>query len=154
MILGQLGQVMAFIAVTLATVIMPVAAYAVDAATVSASAAALQEAAATAALDAAQQLDTVDFRATGRIHVNSSAARSAAAAVIAAQVPAASLSALTVNGPEVAISVVEEVRLPIDFLPARFVHLQANASARLAAGYDSPSSRLLMARSNDSSGIL
>ncbi len=44
---------MAFIAVALAIVLMPLAAYAIDVRTVSAAAAALQEATATAALEAA-----------------------------------------------------------------------------------------------------
>src|SRR5258708_35686044 len=62
---GQRGQVMAFIAVALAIVLMPLAAYAIDVRTVSAAAATLQEATATAALEAAQQLDETGFRAGG-----------------------------------------------------------------------------------------
>ncbi|HEX9475870.1 MAG TPA: hypothetical protein VGA41_04385, partial [Candidatus Dormibacteraeota bacterium] len=96
MIRIQRGQVMAFVAVALAIVLMPVAAYAIDAATVSAAAAALQEATATAALEAAQQLDTNDFRAVGAMEVDVAAARKAAEAVLAAQALPVSLSSLTV----------------------------------------------------------
>ena len=142
MIRIQRGQVMAFVAVALAIVLMPVAAYAIDAATVSAAAAALQEATATAALEAAQQLDTNDFRAVGAMEVDVAAARKAAEAVLAAQALPVSLSSLTVSGAEVTVEASELVHLPFDFFPARIVRLEARASARLAGGYDSPSSRL------------
>ena len=138
----QGGQVMAFIAVALAIVLMPLAAYAIDAVVVSAAAASLQEATATAALEAAQQLDAMDFRASGAMTVDVGAARSVARAALAAEAPLASVSSVTVVGAEVAIVAGELVRLPIDFLPARTVRLEARASARLAAGYDKPSSRL------------
>jgi uncharacterized membrane protein len=138
----QHGQVMAFIAVSLALVLMPLAAYAIDAATVTSAAAALQEATATAAMAAAQQLDAVDFRSTGAIAVDAGAARTAARSVLAAEAPAASLGSLTVSGAEVTIESGEVIRLPFDFFPERLVQLEARASARLAAGYDRPSSRL------------
>lgn len=138
----QRGQVMAFIAVAVAIVLVPLAAYAIDAAVVSAAAASLQEATATAALDAAQQLDTKDFRASGAITVDAAAAGLAARAALAAEAPSAILSSVTVIGAEVTVAAGELVRLPFDFLPARTVRLEAHASARLAGGYDKPSSRL------------
>jgi Flp pilus assembly protein TadG len=138
----QQGQVMAFIAVALAIVLMPLAAYAIDVRTVSAAAATLQEATATAALEAAQQLDTTGFRAGGVITIDAAAARRVADAVLAAEAPSASLNALTVSGVEVTIRTGELVLLPLDFLPSRRVRLEARASARLAGGYDKPSSRL------------
>jgi len=138
----QHGQVMAFIAVSLALVLMPLAAYAIDAATVTSAAAALQEATATAAMVAAQQLDAVDFRSTGAIAVDAGAARTAARSVLAAEAPAASVGSLTVSGAEVTIEAGEVIRLPFDFFSERLVRLEARASARLAAGYDRPSSRL------------
>jgi len=141
----QRGQVMAFIAVSLALVLMPLAAYAIDSATVTAAAAALQEATATAAMAAAQQLDAVDFRSTGAIAVDAGAARTAARSVLAAEAPAASVGSLTVSGAEVTIEAGEVIRLPFDFFPERLVRLEARASARLAAGYDRPSSRLPLA---------
>ncbi len=139
---GQRGQVLAFIAVALAIVVMPVAAYAVDSATVSAAAAALEEATTTAALEASQQLDVMTFRTAGAITVDEGAARLVARAVLAAEVPRASITSVTVSGPEVMIAAGEYVQLPFDFFPERAVHLQARASARLAGGYDRPSSRL------------
>jgi hypothetical protein len=142
MMLTQRGQVMAFIAVALALVLMPLAAYAIDVATVSATAAALQEATAAAAIEAAQELDVINFRAGGALSVEVGAARRAASAVFAAQVPSASISSITVNGAEVTVSASEAVQLPLEFLPARRVRLEARATATLAGGYDRPSSRL------------
>jgi len=137
-ILGQRGQVLAFIAVALAIVVMPVAAYAVDSATVSAAAAALEEATATAALEASEQLDVVEFRTAGALAVDGTAARRIAQAVIAAEVPMATISSVSVSGAEVTIVAGEDIQLPFDFFPERSVHLQASASARLAGGYDRP----------------
>jgi len=139
---GQRGQVMAFIAMALALVVVPVAAYAVDAAAVSSAAAALEEATATAALEASQQLDVIVFRASGALIVDPLAARRVAQAVLAAEVPTASITSITARGAEITIATHEAVYLPFDFFPERAVHLQATASARLAGGYDRPSSRL------------
>jgi len=139
---GQHGQVMAFIAVALAIVLMPLAAYAIDISTVSAAASALQEATATAAIEAAQQLDSVGFRASGVLTVDAGVARRAAQGVFAAEAPSASVSSVTVSGAEVTVAAGELVQLPVDFLPTRHVRLEARASARLAGGYDRPSSRL------------
>jgi hypothetical protein len=139
---GQQGQVMAFIAVALAIVLMPLAAYAIDVRAVSAAASTLQEATATAALEAAQELDTIGFRAGGLMAIDAAAARRVAEGVLAAEAPSASLNSLTVSGVEVTIRTGELVPLPLDFLPSRSVRLEARASARLAGGYDRPSSRL------------
>src|SRR5260370_2770577 len=98
MMRGQRGQVMAFIAVALGMVLMPLAAYAIDVATVSAAAAALEEATATAAIHAAQPLDVIDFRAGGPMTIEAGASRRAAAAVLAADAPSASVSSVTVSG--------------------------------------------------------
>jgi hypothetical protein len=138
----QRGQVMAFIAVALGIVVMPVAAYAIDSATVSAAAAALEEATANAATEASQQLDISAFRADGVLAVDAAAARTVAQAVLAAESPTASITSVTTRGAEITIATREEVPLPFDFFPEQKVRLQASASARLAAGYDRPSSRL------------
>jgi hypothetical protein len=147
MMRGQHGQVMAFIAVALAMVLMPLAAYEIDTATVSAAASALQAATATAAIEAAQQLDAVGFRASGVMTVDAGAARRAARAVFAAEAPSASVTSVTVSGTEVTVAAGEVVQLPVDFLPTRRVRLEARASARLAGGYDRPSS-VAIERSN------
>jgi len=138
----QRGQVMAFIAVALGMVVMPIAAYAVDSATSSAAAASLEEATARAVVEASQQLDITGFRATGVLSVDAAAARGVVQAVLAAEVPMASIKSVTVTGAEITIATREDVQLPFDFFPDRAVHLQASASARLAGGYDRPSSRL------------
>lgn len=140
--LSQRGQVMAFIAVALAIVLMPVAAYAVDTATVSAAAATLQQATAIAAMEAAQQLDATDFRAAGMLTVDVDAARRAARTVMAAEAPSASVSSVTVRGAQVTVSAGELVHLPFDFFPMRIARLDATASARLTPGYERPSSFL------------
>lgn len=142
MMRGQRGQVMAFIAVALAIVLMPLAAYTIDVATVSAAAATLQEATATAAIEAAQELDAIDFRASGVMKVDAGAAQRAARAVLATETPSASVRSVTVSGLVVTVAAGELVQLPLDFLPSRMVRLEARASARLAGGYDKPSSRL------------
>lgn len=133
---------MAFMAVALALVLMPLAAYAVDAATVGAAASILQEATAVAAMEAAQQLDVNDFRAGGAITVDVGSARVAAREVLAAEAPAASLSSVTIIAAEVSVAARELVHLPFDFFPGHTIRLEAHASARLASGYASPSSRL------------
>lgn len=139
---AQLGQVMSFLAVVLAVVLVPVAAYAVDAVTVSGAEAVLQEATATAATEAAQEVDAVAFRAGGGIKIDPAAARRVVRDVLAAEAPAASLSSVTVSGAMVTVATGELVRLPFGVFAARAVHLDALASARLTGGYDKPSSRL------------
>jgi Flp pilus assembly protein TadG len=148
LIRGQHGQVMAFIAVALAIVLMPIAAYAIDAATVSAAAAALQQATSTAALEAAQQLDTSELRATGVMSVDASAARDVAGNVLAAEAPSAGLTIVVVSGAEITVEAHEVVRLPFALFPSPVVQLDARASARLAGGYDKPSSFLPLSTSS------
>jgi hypothetical protein len=143
----QRGQVMAFIAVTLAIVLVPLAAYAVDAATVSSAATNLQAATATAALEAAQQLDAANFRAAGVLTIDIDAAKRAARAVIAAEAPSASVSSVAVRGADVTVSAGELIHLPFDFFPMRIARLDATASARLTPGYDRPSSFLPLSAS-------
>ena len=150
----QRGQVMAFIAMALAIVLVPLAAYAVDIATVSSAAARLQEATAIAAMEAAQQLNTPAFRSSEVLVIDMDAARSAARAVLAAEAPAASLTSVSVRGVEVTVEAGQLVRLPFDFFPMRAAHLQAIASARLTAGYDGPISFWLNVSASDSSGTL
>jgi hypothetical protein len=139
---AQLGQVMSFVAVALAVVLVPVAAYAVDAVAVSAAEAVLQEATAAAATEAAQQVDTTALRAGRGISIDIVAARQVVRDVLAAEAPAASVRSMTVSGALVTVATDEPVRLPFGIFAARAVHLGAHASARLSGGYDKPSSRL------------
>jgi hypothetical protein len=139
---SQLGQVMSFVAVALAVVLVPVAAYAVDAVAASAAEAVLQEATAAAATEAAQQVDTTALRAGRGISIDVAAARQVVRDVLAAEAPAASVSSMTVSGAMVTVATDELVRLPFGIFPARSVRLDALASARLSGAYDKPSSRL------------
>src|SRR5216683_790990 len=109
---AQRGQVMAFIAVALAIVLMPLAGYAID------------------------------FRGSGVMTIDAVAAGRVARTVLAAEAPSASVSSVTVAGAEVTVAAGELVQLPLNFFAARMVRLEAHASARLAGGYDRPSSRL------------
>ncbi len=138
----QSGQVLAFMALVLSIVLLPVAAYAVDAATVSARAAGLQAATAQAALRAAQEIDVAVLRGRGTLRVDSSRAAAAATAALAAEEPSATLTSVTVSGRLVTVASGEVIKLPFALLPPPLVKLKARASARLTAGYDSPSSRL------------
>jgi hypothetical protein len=142
MIRNESGQVLAFFALLLPIVLMPVAAYAVDAVVVSTRAAGLQEAAVGAAEDAAQQLSVADLRARGGLTLDPRAARSSAVAAVSAVEPGASVQAVLIDATQVTVIAGEVVTLPFNFLPVAAVKLEAHASARLVAGYDSPSSRL------------
>ncbi len=110
---AQRGQVMAFIAVALAIVLMQLAG-----------------------------LDEIDFRGSGVMTIDAVAAGRVARTVLAAEAPSASVSSVTVAGAEVTVAAGELVQLPLNFFAARMVRLEAHASARLAGGYDRPSSRL------------
>ena len=136
------GQVLAFFALLLPIVLMPVAAYAVDAVVVSARAAGLQQATVQAAEDAAQQLSVADLRARRGVTLDSARAHSSAVATVAAIEPGASVQAVVIDGTQVTVVAGEVVALPFNFFPEAAARLQAHASARLVAGYDSPSSRL------------
>ena len=136
------GQVLAFFAVLLPIVLLPVAAYAVDAAFVATRSAGLHEATAQAAEAAAQQLDIDAFRSRSELVVDASMARNVAVRTITESEPDAIVGSVVVKGALVTISVAEVVTLPFNFLPARAIRLEARASAQLVAGYDTPSSRL------------
>jgi hypothetical protein len=123
----QQGQALAFFALVLPLVLLPVAAFGAEAGFLAARQAHLAEVTAQAALDAAQQLDT--------------AARRVAAAALAQQEPAAVLDGLSVAGAQVTVTVHELVPLRLAaFAGMRSAMLRAAVSARLTAGYASPSS--------------
>lgn len=138
----QNGQVMAFMALVLSIVLLPIAAYAVDSATLSARAARLQAATAEAALRAAQEVDVAHLRARGTLDLDSPRAVAVAAAALAVEEPSATVTSVTVSGRLVTVVSGEVVKLPFAIVPAPLVKIEARASARLSAGYDSPSSRL------------
>jgi hypothetical protein len=139
---AQRGQVLVFIALVLTVVLLPLAAYAIDSATVTRAAAQLQAATAEAAMLGSQQIDQATLRSSGRVTIDGTAASNAAAGLLAVEAPSATVDALTVDGSRVTISTSELIRLPFNFLPETSIVIRANASARLAEGYDRPSSRL------------
>ena len=139
---GERGQVLAFFAVVLPAILLPLAAYAVDAAFVSTRAAGLEAATAQAVEEAAQQLDATALRARSELAIDASVARSVVIQTLKDAEPGASISTVVVNGDIVTITTTESVALPFNFMPVPAVTLVAHASARLVSGYDSPSSRL------------
>ena len=142
------GQVLAFFALLLPVVLVPLAAYATDVAVVTARAAGLQAATAQAAEAAAQRLDVSALRSTDVLRLDTAAASSVALATMAEAEPGASVESVVVTGNEVAVSASEEVTLPFNLFPVSGIRLVARASARLVAGYDSPSSRLPLPTNN------
>jgi len=139
---NERGQVLAFFAVLLPIVLLPLAAYAIDAAFVTTRAAGLQEAVAQAAEAAAQQVDISALRSGSGLVIDASSARAVATQAIGASDPGASVESVVVVGDVVTVTAGEVVRLPFNFLPVPAVRLDARASARLVPGYDNPSSRL------------
>jgi hypothetical protein len=138
---GRTGQVLVFFALVLPVVLLPVAAYAVDAAVTASDYARLVEVTARAAEDAAQQVDVAALRATGGLVLDVAAARQIARNDVTTE-PSASVVTVGVVGGMVTVATAESVMLPLDFVGAGAITLRASATARIASGYDSPSSRL------------
>ncbi len=136
------GQVLAFYAVLLPIILLPLAAYVIDAAFVSTRAAGLQEATAQAAETAAQQVDAHALRSRSVLIVDAETAPSVASRAMSDLEPGATVESVTVVGSTVTISSSEAIVLPFNFLPAPATVIHARASARLVGGYDRPSSLL------------
>ena len=137
---GASGQVLVFFALVLPLVLLPVAAYAVDAAVASSAYSELVAVTAVAAEDAAQQIDVTRLRLGGVIAVDRAHAVTAAEADLAGT--GAHLDSVDVERRLVRVNVSQVVKLPLDFVGGGRVGLRASATARIAPGYDSPSSRL------------
>ena len=135
------GQVLVFFALVLPLVLLPVAAYAVDAAVTASEYARLVEVTVRAAEDAAQQVDVAKLRASGALVLDIAAAERAAHDDLMIE-PGASLIAVGVAGDLVTVATAESVALPLDFVGAARVRVHASATARIAPGYDRPSSLL------------
>lgn len=135
------AQVLVFYALVLPLVLLPVAAYAVDAAAITARHAALQAATAEVAEIAAQRIDVDAIRATGSLQVDPRDVQAAVASALAGEEPSASLDAVTVKGSMVTVATSESVSLPLPVL-SRAVVVRARAAARIVPGYDNPSSLL------------
>ena len=138
---GRSGQVLVFFALVLPLVLLPVAAYAVDGAVTASEYARLVEVTVRAAEDAAQQVDVAKLRASGALVLDVAAAERAAHDDLMIE-PGASLIAVGVAGDLVTVATAESVALPLDFVGAARVRVHASATARIAPGYDRPSSLL------------
>lgn len=135
------GQVLAFLALAMPIVLLPVVAYVVDASVVGLHAAGLQAASASAAEIAAQQVDVTRLRSGGGLALDPVAARRVAFEVLRRQEPGASIDSIRVEGVDVTVDASETVPPPLALLGGP-VMLRARATARLVAGYSSPSSLL------------
>ena len=142
---ARCGQALLTFALLLPLVLLPVAGYAVQAALLSDRDALLQAAVARAAEDAAQVVDVGALRGGGVLRLDRGAAAAVAQASLEGDDPHAGLRRVVVGA--VTVSVTAEDREPRSFgglLRAGAVTLRAAATARLAAGYESPSSRLAL----------
>lgn len=135
------GQVLAFYAVLLPVVLLPLAGYSVDAAFASTRAADLQAATAQAAETAAQQVDVGALRSRSVLIIDPLGARMVVMRVLRDSEPGAVVDSVRVAGSIVTISTHEVIRLPFNFLPAQAIVIHARSTARLVGGYDNPSSR-------------
>ncbi len=137
------GQALVTFALLLPLVLLPVAAYAVQAALLSERDALLQAAVARAAEDAAQAVDVGALRAGAGLRLDPVTAAATAKAALEGDDPHAGLRSVLVGPLTVTVSAEDRVALGFGgLLRAGAVTLRAAATARLAAGYRSPSSRL------------
>ena len=141
------GQALVFFALVIPMALIPVAAYAIDATVLETRAAHLQEVAALAAEEAAQQVDVTTLRSGGGLVIDPAVAKTVVANAVATLEPQASVVSVSVSGSQVTVSLSELSLLPVNLLSRPSVTLEARASARLTAGYDSPSSFLPLPRS-------
>lgn len=138
---GARGQVLAFFALVLPIVLLPIAAYAVDASVVAGRDSGLQAATALAAEAAAQQLDVGVLRSSDALTLDTTAVRVVAARTLVENEAGAAFESSTIEGVTVTVVASEPVSLPFSAFASTVV-LRASATARLVAGYESPSSRL------------
>ena len=139
---SQRGQVLVFVALVLPIVLLPAAAFAVDAASAAAVHARLEQATWSAAESAVQQIDAGALRAGRGLTLDQQSVESVARDALAAEDPNATIEGLAVDGLYVTVEAAERLQLPLNFLGAPGVKLRATATARLTLGYESPSSFL------------
>lgn len=129
---------LAFFALVLPIVLLPVAAYAVDATVLAGRESGLVGATNQAAEAAAQQLNVGAFRSTGALKLDPAALSVVLAQALVEEDQGARVDSYTVAGAEVTIETSERVTLPLSVF-AHSITLHAHATARLVAGYDRPS---------------
>jgi Flp pilus assembly protein TadG len=139
---NQRGQILAFFALVLPMVLLPVAAYAVDATIVFGREAGLQAATAQAAEAAAQKVNVAAIRSSGALSLDPTAGQVVAYQMLVEEEPSARVDSYAVAGDQVTIVTSETVTLPFGIF-TRSVTLHAHATARLVAGYDLPVAELL-----------
>ena len=138
----QAGQVLVFIALVLPIVLLPAAAFAVDAASAAEVQAQLEQATTSAAESAVQQVDATTLRSGAGLALDQRDVEAVARKVLAAEDPGAGVDRVTVKGLFVTVKASRSFRLPLNVLGIPEVTLRAEATARLRSGYESPSSFL------------
>ena len=131
------GQVLAFFAIAVPLVLLPVAAYTVDATLVAGRESTLQAATAEAAETAAQQINVAGLRSSGALSLDAAAAGLVLEQTLVEEEPGTRIDSYTITGAEVSVVTSEPVSLPFRVFTDTVV-LHAHATARLAAGYDGP----------------
>jgi Flp pilus assembly protein TadG len=131
------GQVLVFFALVLPIVLLPLAAYAVDATVVASREAGLQAATTQAAETGAQQLNVDAMRSTGALKLDTAALSNVVAQTLIDEEQGARVDSYAVIGTEVTVDTSELVTLPVNVF-TRSITLHAHAIARLVAGYDKP----------------
>lgn len=136
---GQAGQTLVVFALCLPLVVLPVAAYAVQATLLATRASLLQASAARAAEDATAAVDASTLRSTGVLQLDPAAATRIAQASLAGQDPVARLERVAIGPLTVTVTAYDQVPLAFGgILRAGRVRLAATATARLTAGYRNP----------------
>jgi hypothetical protein len=130
------GQVLVFFALALPLIVLPAAAYAVDASVTASAHSRLVEVTARAAEEAVQQIDVTRLRAGGGISIDVASATAAAAAALASAEPSARVKDLAVLGSEIRLATSETVVLPFSVFGSPRVAVTADVTARIAPGYD------------------
>jgi hypothetical protein len=136
----QRAQVLIFFALALPLILLPIAAYAVDASLTASTYSRLLEVTARAAEEAAQQIDVGALRSGDGITIDAAAASRLARLVVAGAEPQARVTGVSVLGQAVRVLTSETVVLPFNFVGTPSVDLHAQAEACIATGYESPTS--------------
>lgn len=130
-------------------VLLPVTAYAAEAAYAASRAALLEWACSRAAEDAAQAIDAQALRAGTGLQIDPVQAQSVVRSELATLDSRAALDSVTASGLEVTVAAHEDVPATLAFwLPGGHLTVTGAATARLTPGYSSPSSALPFATSS------
>ncbi|HYL70636.1 MAG TPA: hypothetical protein VEY89_04965 [Candidatus Dormibacteraeota bacterium] len=131
-----------FVALVLPIVLLPAAAFAMDAAAAAAGHARLEADTTVAAEAAVQQIDAALLRAGAGPALDQAAVEAVVRQVVTSDEPGATVDRVTVDGLYVTVEASRSVALPLNFLGAPSIQVRASATAHLVLGYESPSSFL------------